>query len=298
MARDASGVPLFSSVAIAPFLISGALATGAPAAPVAAGRLPPIAVVASPLNLAATTAAAKPVKRAPDRRTVAPRCVGAAVVKRARQYARSRPGSVSFAVYERGRLQSFQGGVPYRSASLVKAMLLVADLRRHDRVHASLTSSAKARLRAMIRVSDNGQASATFNLVGAAGLKSVARLAGMRRYTVAGYWGTSQLTASDQARFFGKIDALLPRKYRAFGRALLRTIVPYQTWGGAPVARRHGYRTLFKSGWLPQPGGWVIHQGLRLERGRCTLGVAVLTGGQPSMAAGVESIRGIVERLL
>ena len=62
----------------------------------------------------------------------------------------------------------------------------------------------------MIRASDNGQASATFNLVGASGLRSVARAAGMRSYTVAGYWGTSQLTASDQARFFGRLDGLLP----------------------------------------------------------------------------------------
>lgn len=285
-------MPLLSSVAVAPFLISGALATGTPTAastpPLAGGTITPIVA----------RAAAKPVKRAPDTATIAPRCVGEAAVKRARQYARSRPGRVSFAVYERGKLQSSQGGVPFRSASLVKAMLLVADLRRHDRLHASLTTSAKSRLGAMIRVSDNGQASATFDLVGSGGLKSVARLAGMRRYTVAGYWGTSQLTASDQARFFGRLDALIPRKYRAYGRGLLRTIVPYQTWGGAPVARRHGYRTLFKSGWLPQPGGWVVHQGMRIERGRCTLGVAVLTGSQPSMQAGVESIRGVVARLL
>lgn len=290
--QDAEPVPLLSSVALAPFLVGGVLAVGVPgagSAPVSGGGWAPRLVMA---------AASPPVQRAPDAGVARRACVNAEAVKRARRYARSRPGSVSLAVYERRRLQSFRGGVPYRSASLVKAMLLVADLRRHDRLHVGLSRSARSRLGAMIRVSGNGQASATFDLVGANGLRSVAHVAGMRRYTVGGYWGTSQLTASDQARFFGRVDALLPKRYRAYGRRLLRTIVPAQTWGGAPVARRHGYRTLFKSGWLPQSGGWVVHQGLRLERGRCTVAVAVLTGHQPSMQTGVDSIRGVVARLL
>ncbi len=262
-------MPFISLVALAPFLVTGAVA----AQPVV-------------------------VTKGPDRVQAPKACVSPSDVASARKYARGRPGSVSFAVYEQGKLRSWGGGVSYRSASLVKAMLLVADLRRHDRLHASLSAGARSRLSAMIRVSDNGQASATFNLVGASGLRSVARLAGMRNYRVGGYWGTSQLTASDQARFFGRLGRLFPPKYRAYGRQLLRSVVPGQTWGGAPVARRHGFKTMFKSGWLPRSGGWVVHQGLRLERGRCTIGVAVLTGSQPSMAAGVESIRGVTERLL
>ncbi|MBJ7470724.1 MAG: serine hydrolase [Solirubrobacteraceae bacterium] len=251
----------------------------------------------SPLVLTGAVATA-PVRRAPDRPVRPKACVSSADIARARSYARGRPGRVSFAVYESGRIGSWGGGVSYRSASLVKAMLLVADLRRHDRLRAGLSSGARSRLSAMIRVSDNAQASATFNLVGANGLRSVARAAGMRNYTVAGYWGTSQLTASDQARFFGRLDGLLPARFRAYGRQLLRTVVPAQTWGGAPVARRHGFKTVFKSGWLPRTDGWVVHQGLQVRRGRCKVGLAVLTGGQPSMATGVGSIRGVVERLL
>lgn len=277
-------MPLASSIAFAPLLLSGSIAFGATApSPSAETQAAPKVVV---------------VKKGPDRAARPKACVSAADVASARKYARGRPGSVSFAVYEQGKLQSWGGGVSYRSASLVKAMLLVADLRRHDRLHAGLDAGARSRLSAMIRVSDNGQASATFNLVGAEAVRSVARLAGMRNYRVGGYWGTSQLTASDQARFFGRLNRLFPPKYRAYGRQLLRSVVPYQTWGGAPVARRHGFKTMFKSGWLPRTGGWVVHQGMRLERGRCTVGVAVLTGSQPSMAIGVESIRGVTERLL
>lgn len=272
--RDDPAVPIVSSAALAPLMLSGVVALG-----------PVLRAPDAPPRSAAVSAQPK-------------RCVGAAQVAAAQRYAASRPGNVSFAVVERGEVRSFGGGVPYRSASLVKAMLLIADLRRHARMGAPLDAAARGRLAAMIRISDNGAASATFDLVGAGGLRSVARLAGMRSYTVGGYWGTSQLTAADQARLFARIDQVLPKRYRRYGRSLLRTIIPAQTWGGAPVARRHGFNTVFKAGWLPRSDGWVVHQGLRVERGRCTLGVAVLTGAQPGMAAGVESIRGVVERLL
>jgi Beta-lactamase enzyme family len=195
-------------------------------------------------------------------------------------------------------LRSYRGGVPMRSASLVKAMLLTAELRRHATSGTPLTAADRARLHRMITVSDNAAATATFNSVGRDAVLRLARAAGMRNYSVGFGWGTSQLTASDQARFWSHLDGLLPDRYQAYGRQLMRSISHAQVWGGAPVARAHGYRTMFKSGWLPQPTGWVVHQGLRIERGRCTVGVAVLTSRQPSMAAGITSIRGVVERLI
>ncbi|MDQ8045043.1 MAG: serine hydrolase [Solirubrobacteraceae bacterium] len=225
-------------------------------------------------------------------------CISDARIASARRYARSRPGSVSFAVFVGGQIRSDEGSVRYRSASLVKAMLLVADLRRHAGDHAPLTRADRARLHAMIHVSDNAAATATYALVGSSGLTSVAHLAGMRNYTLRGSWGTSELTATDQARFWGRLNAVLPAQYRSYARSLLRGISAAQVWGGAPVARSHGYSTMFKSGWLPRTDGWVVHQGLRLERGRCTVGIAVLTGGDASMATGVASIRGVVSHLL
>lgn len=260
-------------------------------------------VIAVPLlafggGAVASAAEPPPRKRAPDTPVLAPRCVGDAAIKRARDYAKHRPGIVTFAVQERGKLSSYRGGVPLRSASLVKAMLLVTDLRRHAASHAPLSGGDRDRLRRMITVSDNGAATATFNVVGRGAVLRLARAAGMRHYSVGGGWGTSQLTASDQARFWAHLDHLLPRTYRAYGRLLLRSISHGQVWGGAPVTRRHGFRTMFKSGWLPQPAGWLVHQGLRIERGSCTIGITVLTGHQRSMAAGITSIRGVVERLV
>ncbi|MBO9534780.1 MAG: serine hydrolase [Solirubrobacteraceae bacterium] len=266
------------------------LIAGSLLAPVGAGALS-----ATPQPAAATAKTA--IHNAPDS-TKPKRCVSDAAIKRARAYAVSRPGTVAFAVEERGQLRSFRGGIPFRSASLVKAMLLVADLRRHAASRTPLNSGDRARLRSMITLSDNTAATATFNAVGREAVLRVAKAAGMRRYTVGGYWGSSQLTASDQARFWSHLDALLPASQKTYGRTLLRSITHAQVWGGAPVARSHGFRTLFKSGWLPQPSGWFVHQGLRVERGSCRIGIAVLTGGGASMEAGVTSIRGVVERLI
>ena len=47
--------------------------------------------------------------------------------------------------------------------------------------------------------------------VGADGLQRLARRAGMRHFVaVIGVWGRSRITASDQARFFQRIDACCP----------------------------------------------------------------------------------------
>lgn len=249
--------------------------------------LPAVAPVVAPSTASTAT---------PQR--AAERCVSDEAIGRARRWARGRPGTVAFAVMDHGTVRSFQGQRQFRSASLVKAMLLVADLRHHAATGVPLSAADRSRHSLMIRVSDNGAATRTFGLVGRANVMRLARQAGMRHYRVGGNWGSSQLAANDQARFWRSLNGLLPAKYRGYGRNLLRTIDHSQVWGGAPVARARGYRTMFKSGWLPQPGGWFVHQGLRVERGTCTVGIAVLTGQQPSMATGVDSLRGVVDRLL
>lgn len=249
------------------------------------------------LGSAAAQGQAAPRQHAPDG-PAAHRCIDDAAVARARRYAAGRHGTVAFAVMERGAIRSYRGGVPMRSASLVKAMLLVADLRRHAARDAPLSAADRDRLRRMITRSENAAATSTFERVGREGVIALARAAGMRRYRVGAYWSSSEITASDQARFWARLNGLLPDRFESFGRRLLRSIVHAQVWGGAPVARRQGYRTLFKSGWIERSGGWIVHQGLRLERGSCRIGLAVLTRDQRSKAAGIASLRGVVERLL
>jgi len=131
----------------------------------------------------------------------APPVTSGAGVQAAQRFARGRLGVVAFAVLgEHGRhIRGFRRTAPYRSASVVKAMMLVSVLRRaHDR---RLTKTERRRLWPMITRSDNASASAIYAEIGAHGLRRVARAASMRRFRPNSTWGLSQITAADQARF-------------------------------------------------------------------------------------------------
>ncbi len=153
---------------------------------------------------------------------------GPAQIAAARRYAASRQGVVSFAVIGTdGRMSGYRQNRQYVSASVVKAMLLVAYLRSHP----TLSGTAKAQLSNMIRFSDNDAADWTQNAVGNDALYRVAKLAKMRDFSVRGHWTSAQLTPADQARFFLNMDALIPKQHRAFARKLLSTITASQSWG-------------------------------------------------------------------
>jgi Beta-lactamase enzyme family len=200
-------------------------------------------------------------------------------------------------VDERGRTHGFRRGVRYSSASLVKAMLLVAYLQRGDVRHRRLRGGERRLLGPMVRVSDNDAASAIYERVGMRGLIRLAHRAGMRRFVAYPVWGGCQVTARDQARFFSRIRSLLPRRHRAYGLGLLRRIVPSERWGiprGAPP----GWRLFFKGGWFPDDDGWRVHQAALLRHGKRRIAIAVLTRGNPNLAYGAATIRGVTARLL
>jgi hypothetical protein len=215
-------------------------------------------------------------------------------VAAAKRFARGRAGLVSFVVLdERGRLSGLGRTVPHRSASVSKAMLMVAALRRASERH--LTARERRLLRAMVTVSDNDAADEVYGeLGGDRALVAVAALARMRHFRAAGHWSQAQLTAVDQARLFLRIDRLVPLAHRAYARALLSSIVSYERWGIAPVAARRGLRIYFKGGWRPG----ITHQVALLERGRRRIALAVLTTGEPSIPYGERTIEGIAARVL
>jgi hypothetical protein len=224
---------------------------------------------------------------------------GRRALRRARRYARGRAGDVAFAaVTTHGRLRCHRCRRHFPSASVVKAMLLVADLKRLARADQPVGAADRALLDPMIRESSNEAADAIYARTGDSALVQVARRAGMRSFAPAGYWSEAALTAADQARLFARIDRLLPRRHRAYGRRLLHTIVAWQAWGVAEAARRAGWRPYFKGGWRPSADGSLVHQAARLERGRRALAIAVLTDGSPSHEYGTETVRGIAARLL
>lgn len=219
-------------------------------------------------------------------------------MKTATAFARRRAGSVSFAVVdERGRIHGFNRGRRYHSASLVKAMLLVAYLNQGGVRGRRLHASDRVLLGPMIRVSDNGAASAVQSRVGLGAMRRLARRAGMRRFGPNPVWGGSEVTARDQARFFFRIRALTPRRHRKYALGLLRRIVPGQRWG-IPQGKPKGWSVHFKGGWYPSGGGWRVHQGALLRRGTRKLAIAVLTDYGPDFDYGQETLRGVTARVL
>jgi hypothetical protein len=217
-------------------------------------------------------------------------------VAAAREWAAQRHGLVSFAIRTPAAVHGVGLDRTYPSASVVKAMLLVAYLRRPDVRGRALTRGERALLRPMIRRSDNDAATRVRNIVGNGALASLARRVGMTHFATAPSWGSTRITARDQSRYFLHIDGFMPKLHREFGMGLLRSIVPRQRWGIARAVPA-GWDLAFKGGWGAGTGA-VDHQVGLLTQDGARLAIAVLTVGSPSHAYGKRTEEGIARRLL
>lgn len=218
-------------------------------------------------------------------------------MRAAREYASARAGDVSFAVRTERRAWSWRGTTTYRSASVVKAMLLVAYLRRSDVRGRALRAEERALLDPMIRRSDNRAADAIHARVGLPALSALAGRVGMRQFVPHPVWGGSTVTADDQARLFLRIDRLVPRRHRAYAMGLLRGIVPGQRWGIAAAVPR-GWTIAFKGGWGRGVTRQVDHQAALLTNADLRVSVAVLTADNPGDGYGAATLEGVARRLL
>jgi hypothetical protein len=263
-------------------VVSRALARGAALSLVAA------------LVLATPSAASLPKPSAPT----GSRYPWKARVASAREFARHRVGTVSFAIVgERGNLRGYKPQRRFHSASVVKAMLMVSYLRRPGVRHRDLISSEKALLGPMIRRSDNSAATAIYNIVGNHGLRRLARAAHMHDFHPQVVWGLTEITASDMAPFMFHLRRFIPSRHRHYAFHLLSHIVSYQRWG-VPPARPPGWRVFFKGGFIPAADGWRINQVALLRRGNRRLGLAALTEGNPTLGYGAKTVQGVTMRLL
>jgi beta-lactamase class A len=218
-------------------------------------------------------------------------------VRAAKRYAAHRHGSIAFAVHTEARAFGWHERRTFPSASVLKAMLLVAYLNEHSVRHRALRNGERALLAPMIRRSDNAAASTIFVQVGTRRLRVLARRARMRRFSPAApIWGNSLIDAADQARFFLRIDKLVPKRHRRYAMYLLAHVVPSQRWGIGQVAPS-GWRLYFKGGWGSGTGR-VDHQVALLTRGGERVSVAILTYADGSHAYGKETLRGVAKRLL
>jgi D-alanyl-D-alanine dipeptidase len=217
-------------------------------------------------------------------------------VRAVQSFLRGRGGTNAWALIDNwGRLRSFEPQRVYVSASLVKAMLLVAYLRKIG--NRPPDAAERASLGPMITVSSNGAANTVYYRVGDAALYDLARRAGMTRFSVAGYWANAHFSAVDQARLFNRIDRLVPKASRAYARGLLSSIADYQRWGFSRYSSAAGFKTFFKGGWRGTGAGQLVHEAALFERGDTRVSMAVLTDGNPSHEYGTETLRGVAERL-
>ena len=141
-------------------------------------------------------------------------------------WAAQRHGRVTFAVRTPQRLygRGLDRQVP--AASVLKAMLMVAYLRR-GRVGAG----DRALLRPMITRSDNVTATRvrdSHRQRRAGPPRPSRRHDAIRRRPI---WGMSLITARDQTRFFLHLESLLPPRHRTYALRLLRSIVPLPALG-------------------------------------------------------------------
>ena len=248
-----------------------------------------VAAIALPLLPVATTGAALPVCRSLDARWHPD-------MRAAIAYAHGRQGDISFAVRTEHRFYGYRARTVVPSASVVKAMLMVAYLDMPSVSRRRLNGGDYALLVPMIRRSDNNAATAVRDIVGNGRLIALARRVGMSQFATNPVWGLTQVTAADQTKFFLHIDRFVTPHHRPFALGLLSTITPSQRWGVGRVKPR-GWQLYVKGGWGSGSGA-VDHQVALLTRGCNRLSLAIMTLADGTHAYGKETLRAIAQRLL
>jgi hypothetical protein len=187
---------------------------------------------------------------------------GPAAITPAERYLNSRDGHTALAVVDsEGRLSGIRVHDTFITGSAVKAMLLVAYLRRLDaRGQHSVDSYSNSFLYPMIHVSDNHAATQCWSIVGNTNLYALADAAGMTEFSITTDWGSARLSAADQAKFFFDMDELIPHDFVGYARFLLSTIAGYERWGIPAIVRPLGYSVFFKGDWRPSPDTYLVHQ--------------------------------------
>jgi hypothetical protein len=186
----------------------------------------------------------------------------------------------------------------FEAASVVKSLILAAELERLDREGRPLDPATRATLTRMITVSDNDAATQIFADVGPEGVTAIAHRVGMRDLETSTVWGATRISPADMALMFSGLNRVLPERYERFGKGLLGSITPDQSWGIPAVAEPLGWNARFKGGWRPDPSGQVVNQVAELDRHGTRIAIAILTDQGPSMSYGIETIEGVASRLL
>lgn len=209
-------------------------------------------------------------------------------IARAARYADAREGRVGFAVLDhRGRLRGLHRTSSFYAAGLVEAMLMVALLRRAG--DEAISAGDRELLVTMMVHRDTPATIAAFDRVEREGLLRVARIAGMKGFSVIDHVLDAVITPADQARFVLHLDGLVPRRHREEARSLMASSGEHDiatVAGGGHVFARRGARSQ------------IVHEVAVLGEDEDRVALAVLTSGQPSEDYGRETVRGVASRVL
>jgi len=212
-------------------------------------------------------------------------------------YQRGRRGDIAFAVRTAGAFYGYRPDHQEWSASVLKAMLMVAYLDRPSVARRALNPYDRSLLYPMITRSDNDAANMLDELIGDSGLQALAARVGMTEFAATQpIWGESEITARDQTRFFLNIDKYIVARHRSYAMQLLASIVPAQRWGIGEVAPQ-GWQLYFKGGW-GSGTGLIDNQVALLTRGCARVSIAVLTMHDGSHTYGKENLKVIFRDVL
>jgi Beta-lactamase enzyme family len=190
----------------------------------------------------------------------------------------------------------------FKSASVVKATILAALLRKAHAAHRGLTAHEKSLAWSMITVSDNNAATALWNDVGRTALQKFLDLAKMTRTVLGpgGYWGLTLLTAYDETKLLWlllKPNSVLTTGARDYELSLMANVTSSQRWG-TPAGTPTGYKVHVKNGWAPLDAPfWNVNSIGAFTRSTKAYTIVVLTAGNPSMAYGITTIENVAVKI-
>lgn len=214
------------------------------------------------------------------------------------RYVHTRRGDIAFAVRTEDHQYGYRRDHQEWSASIVKAMLLVAYLDEPSIAHRKLTASERSTLGGMITASNNYDAQIIYDQVGNSGLQALAHRVGMTHFATnpSGIWGETLVTARDQTRYFLHINSFIVSSHRVYAMGLLQHIIPSERWGIGQVPHK-GWKLFFKGGW-GYGTGLIDSQVALLVRGCARVSIAVLTMYDGSHPYGKQTLYGVFSRLL
>jgi hypothetical protein len=186
----------------------------------------------------------------------------------------------------------------FDSASVVKATILAALLRKTQDLDRYLTATEAVLATAMITRSDNRAASALWADVGRSHLQHFLNVAGMTHTYLGpgGVWGLTQIDAHDEVLLLRELrypNHVLDKASRSYALGLMARVVPYQRWG-VPAGAPTRLTVHVKNGWLPRAThGWRIHSIGCFTGHGVSYSIVVLTEDNPTMSYGVRTVEAI-----